>query len=83
VNRTETLSESNWFVAQGNYDFWSMNDPRYLATQSDLLNLTQSRVSPSTIVTEVLHQPGVLMPITIFTASMSASLGLLDLYIIA
>jgi hypothetical protein len=82
VNQTQTLSETHWYVAQTNIDFWRRTDPRYNATVSSLETLTQKNVSPISLVTDVLHQPGVLQTITIFTATMSSSLDFLDIYLI-
>jgi hypothetical protein len=43
--------------------------------------LGQSNATQGNMVTEVLQKPGVLQFITIFSASMSASIGNIDVYL--
>jgi hypothetical protein len=81
LNRSESLNDTQWYVAQGNMDHWVKKDPRYNATVSNLEELGQSNATEVNLVTEVLHKPGVLQFITIFSASMSASIGNIDVYL--
>lgn len=48
---------------------------------TNLEALGQENVSEETLITEVLHKPGVLQFITIFSAGMSASIGNLEVYL--
>jgi hypothetical protein len=60
LNRTESLSDSKWYVAQTNKDWWTVDDSRYDATEQRLLNLTQTNANLENLVTKVLRAPGVL-----------------------
>jgi hypothetical protein len=55
LNQSQSLNETQWYVAQGNMDHWAKNDPRYIATVSNLEALGQSNVTEVNLVTEVLH----------------------------
>lgn len=81
MNRTETLSDDKWFVAQTNSDWWLKDDRRYQITEQRLQNLTHANVNPNSLVCEVLRADGVLQSITIFQAAMSAALGTFNVYL--
>ena len=81
LNRSHSLNETSWYVAQTNMDFWAKSDPRYNATVTYLDALGQSGATEETLITEVLHKPGVLQFITIFSAAMSADIGNMDVYL--
>ena len=55
LNQSQSLNETQWYVAQGNMDHWAKKDPRYIATVSNLEALGQSNVTEVNLVTEVLH----------------------------
>lgn len=81
LNHTTSLDADHWYAIQTNTDWWLVPDERYSATVGYLEQLGQERLTMDTLVTDVLNQTGVLQSITIFTASMSAQLSDLNIYL--
>ena len=76
VNRTESLSADKWYIAQTNRDYWLDPDERYSLTVAALEKVGQTGINEETIIEDVLHEEGVLQDITIFSAVLSAGIGL-------
>ena len=51
LNVSHSLNSTQWYVAQGNEDYWNKNDTRYNATATNLELLGQANVSQQNLIT--------------------------------
>ena len=74
VDHKFELSESHWYIAMTNTDVWQHTDLRYEKAMAYMAELGQHNIDTDgkSIIESVLWQDGVLLPLTIFSSTISA-----------